>query len=180
VSFRLSWIQELKIIFLIPVTLAGFHPLIFFVVNQVAVLFQFWEHTEYIKKCPRWMEYIFATPSNHRVHHGTQEKYLDRNFGATFIIWDRMFGTYYPEEERPVYGLTTPVHSGNPFFLVFQEAVDIIRDVKNAKSWKERFWFIFGSPIKIAKAKREALSKSPQEVPTAIYIRPLVEKMNST
>lgn len=156
VSFRLSWIQEFKILFFIPVTIAGFHPLIFFVVNQVAVLFQFWVHTEYIKKLPRWIEYIFATPSNHRVHHGTQEKYLDRNYGATFIIWDRMFGTYHPEEERPEYGLTTPIHSGNPFYLVFHEAIDIIRDVRKATSWKQRWWYIFGSPIKIARSKKAA------------------------
>jgi hypothetical protein len=159
VSFRLSWIQQFKILFFIPVTIAGFHPMIFFVVNQVAVLFQFWVHTEYIKKLPRWIEYIFATPSNHRVHHGSQEKYLDRNYGATFIIWDRMFGTFYPEEERPIYGLTTPVHSGNPFFLVFHEAIDIVNDVRKAKTWKERFWYIFGSPVEIAAAKRNAAKK---------------------
>lgn len=155
VSFRLSWIQEFKILFFIPVTIAGFHPWIFFVVNQVAVLFQFWVHTEYIKKLPRWIEYIFATPSNHRVHHGTQDKYIDKNYGATFIIWDRMFGTYQPEEERPKYGLTTPVHTGNPFKLVFQEAIDLVNDVRKAKTWKERFWYTFGSPIAIAKYKRE-------------------------
>jgi sterol desaturase/sphingolipid hydroxylase (fatty acid hydroxylase superfamily) len=163
VSFRLSWIQQFKILFFIPVTIAGFHPLVFFVVNQVAVLFQFWVHTEYIKKLPRWIEYVFATPSNHRVHHGTQEKYLDRNYGATFIIWDRMFGTFYPEEERPKYGLTTPVKSGNPFFLVFHEAADIIRDVRSAKTWRQRLWYIFGSPVKIAKAKREAANNGARE-----------------
>lgn len=155
VSFRLSWIQEFKILFFIPVTIAGFHPWIFFVVNQVAVLFQFWVHTEYIKKLPRWIEYIFATPSNHRVHHGTQDKYIDKNYGATFIIWDRMFGTFQPEEERPKYGLTTPVHTGNPFKLVFQEAIDLVNDVRKAKTWRERFWYTFGSPIAIAKYKRE-------------------------
>jgi sterol desaturase/sphingolipid hydroxylase (fatty acid hydroxylase superfamily) len=164
VSFRLSWIQQFKILFFIPVTIAGFHPLVFFVVNQVAVLFQFWVHTEYIKKLPRWVEYIFATPSNHRVHHGTQEKYLDRNYGATFIIWDRMFGTYYPEEERPIYGLTTRIHSGNPIFLVFHEAADIVRDVKKARTWKERFWYIFGSPVKIARSKKVATKKPVREL----------------
>lgn len=155
VSYRLSWIQQFKIIFFIPVFIAGFHPLVFFVVNQVAVLFQFWVHTEYIRKLPRWVEYIFATPSNHRVHHGTEEKYIDKNYGATFIIWDKMFCTFQPEEERPTYGLTTQVYSGNPFFLVFHEAADIIKDVKKAKTLRQKLWFIFGSPIKIARHKKK-------------------------
>ena len=86
VSFRLSWVLHLKIIFFIPVALCGFHPVIFFVANQIAVLFQFWVHTEYIRKMPRWIEYAFATPSNHRVHHGSQEKYINKNYGATFIL----------------------------------------------------------------------------------------------
>ncbi len=163
VSFRLSWIQEFKILFFIPVTITGFHPMIFFVVNQVAVLFQFWVHTEYIKKLPRWIEYIFATPSNHRVHHGSQEKYIDKNFGATFIIWDRMFGTFQPEEERPRYGLTIPVHSGNPFRLVFQETIDMIQDVRKATTWRERIWYLFGSPVSIARHKREMAAKQQQE-----------------
>jgi len=154
VSFRLSWIQQFKIIFFVPVILAGFHPLVFFVVNQVAVLFQFWVHTEYIRKLHPWIEYIFATPSNHRVHHGTEPKYLDRNYGATFIIWDRMFGTFYPEEERPVYGLTTPIHSGNPIFLVFHEAIDIVKDVRKAKTLRAKLWFLFGSPAQIARYKK--------------------------
>lgn len=120
-------------------------------------------HTEYIKKLPRWIEYIFATPSNHRVHHGSQEKYIDKNFGATFIIWDRMFGTFQQEEERPRYGLTIPVHSGNPFRLVFQETIDMIQDVRKATTWRERIWYLFGSPVSIARHKREMAAKQQQE-----------------
>jgi len=165
VSFRLSWIQQFKILFFIPVVLAGFHPAVFFIVNQIAVLFQFWVHTEYIGKLHPIIEYIFATPSNHRVHHGTQEKYLDKNYGATFIIWDRMFGTYYPEEDRPKYGLTTPIpFSANPFFLNFHELKDIIHDVRQAKTFKEKWYFLFGSPMKIAQEKK-LQSKVIQERP---------------
>ncbi|MBS1658276.1 MAG: sterol desaturase family protein [Chitinophagales bacterium] len=159
VSFRLSWIQQVKIIFFAPVILLGFHPLIFFVVNQVAVLFQFWVHTEYIPKLHPWIEATLATPSNHRVHHGSDEKYVDKNYGATFIIWDKWFGTYQKEEERPHYGLTTPVHSGNPFFLVFHEAIDIVRDVRKAKTFKEKWWYIFGSPVKIARYKKQMAAR---------------------
>ncbi|MCS6916227.1 MAG: sterol desaturase family protein [Chitinophagales bacterium] len=163
VSFRLSWIQQFKILFFVPVILTGFHPMIFFVVNQVAVLFQYWVHTEYIGKLHPWIEYLFATPSNHRVHHGSQDKYLDKNYGATFIIWDRMFGTYVPEQERPVYGLTTPVHSANPFYLVFHELVDLIRDVRSARSWRQRLWFVFGSPVAIARYKKQQAAQAAQK-----------------
>ncbi|GCC50485.1 sterol desaturase family protein [Chryseotalea sanaruensis] len=154
VTFRLSWVQYLKIIFLFPVPLMGFHPIIFFITNQIAILFQFWVHTEYIRTLPKLFEYIFATPSNHRVHHGSQEKYIDKNFGATFIFWDRMFGTYQKEEEQVIYGLTENIeHKGNPFYINFHEYIAMVSDVKKAKNWKIRLFYIFGNPSKIAKYK---------------------------
>ncbi|CCH55939.1 fatty acid hydroxylase [Fibrisoma limi BUZ 3] len=157
VSFRLSWIQNLKIIFFLPVALFGFHPIVFFTVSQVAVLFQFWVHTEYIRRLPRWIEYIFATPSNHRVHHGSQEKYIDKNYGATFIFWDRLFGTYQLEEEPPVYGITTNIdNKANPFHINFHELQDIIRDVRQAKGFRRKWFFLFGSPIEVARQKQQA------------------------
>lgn len=162
VSFRLSWIQYLKIIFFVPVFLVGFHPIILFVTNQIAVLFQFWVHTEYIRKLHPVIEYIIATPSNHRVHHGAQDKYINKNYGATFIIWDRMFGTYQKEEERPVYGLTKNIdHKANPLHINFHELTDIIRDVKGAKNLKEQLFYIFGDPADIAKYKKRSEANAP-------------------
>lgn len=156
VSFRLSWIQQFKILFFLPIAFLGFHPLIFFVANQMAVLFQFWVHTEYVPKLHPWIEYIIATPSNHRVHHGSQYKYLDKNYGASFIIWDRMFGTYQPEEEKAIYGLTTPIpYSANPIYLNFHEVRDIYQDVKKAKGFRQKMFFIFGSPAKVGAWKKE-------------------------
>lgn len=155
VSFRLSWTQHIKIVFFIPVALAGFHPVVFFIVHQLAVLYQFWIHTEYIVKLPRPIEYFFTTPSHHRVHHATNEKYLDKNYGSTFIIWDRMFGTFQPEEERPSYGLTTQVKSYNPITLNFHEWSDIVRDVRRSRSLKEAYVMIFGRPSKLAEIKKE-------------------------
>ena len=115
VSFRLSWVQHVKLIFFFPVALMGFHPIIFFVVNQIAILFQFWVHTEYIGRLHPAIEYIFATPSNHRVHHGSQEKYINKNYAATFIVWDRLFGTYQLEEEKVQYGVTHNIENkANP------------------------------------------------------------------
>lgn len=162
VSFRLSWVQNIKIIFFIPVALIGFHPIIIFAVSQAAVMFQFWVHTEYIRKLPRWIEYVFATPSNHRVHHGKQDKYIDKNFAATFIIWDRMFGTYQAEEEKVEYGITQKMKKKiDPIHLNFHEYYDMWNDVKSTNSFRKKLFYIFGSPGKIAREK-ERLSKQNQ------------------
>jgi sterol desaturase/sphingolipid hydroxylase (fatty acid hydroxylase superfamily) len=165
VSFRLSWIQHLKIIFFLPVALFGFHPVVFFVTYQIAVLFQFWVHTEYIRKCPKWVEYIFATPSNHRVHHGSQEQYIDKNYGATFIFWDRIWKTYEPEGEKVIYGITTNIpNKANPFFINFHEVKDMIQDVKSAKGFRRKWFFIFGSPVRIMQEKERAKAQAMQPV----------------
>jgi sterol desaturase/sphingolipid hydroxylase (fatty acid hydroxylase superfamily) len=171
VSFRLSWVQYIKIMFFLPVSFIGFHPVIIFVTNQIAVLFQFWVHTEYIRKLHPVIEYIFATPSNHRVHHGSQPKYINKNFGATFIIWDRMFGTYYPEVEKVTYGITHNIdHKHNPIHINFHEYVDMLRDIKNARTWKEKLFFIFGDPedignYKLAQSqKQETILSEPKQV----------------
>jgi sterol desaturase/sphingolipid hydroxylase (fatty acid hydroxylase superfamily) len=157
VSFRLSWVQQIKLIFFLPVGLIGFHPVIFFIVYQVAVLFQFWVHTEYIRKLHPVIEYIFATPSNHRVHHGSQEKYINKNYGPTFIIWDRMFGTYVEEDEQPEYGLTHELEDkSNPIYINFHEYADMVKDVKQAKGLRKKLFYIFGNPVAIAKEKELA------------------------
>ncbi|MGB3618343.1 MAG: sterol desaturase family protein [Catalinimonas sp.] len=148
VSFRLSWTQNVKVVFFIPVALCAFHPLVFFICHQTAVLYQFWIHTELIRRMPAWFEYIFVTPSHHRVHHAVNDKYLDRNYGSTLIIWDRMFGTFQSEEEQPVYGITTPVNSYNPVYLVFHEWIDIFRDLRRARSLREARTIFFAGPGK--------------------------------
>jgi len=156
VSFRLSWVQHFKLLFFLPVALLGFHPVIFFIVNQISVLFQFWQHTEYIGKLPRIVELLFVTPSNHRVHHGSDEKYIDKNFAAIFIFWDMLLGTYQPEEEKPTYGLTTKIeHKLNPLHLNFHEYDSMLIDVKNASTLKEKLFYVFGSPGAIYKLKKK-------------------------
>lgn len=155
VSFRLSWVQHFKLIFFLPVALLGFHPIIFFIVNQISVLFQFWQHTEYIGKLHPIIEKLVVTPSNHRVHHGSDEKYIDKNFGAIFIFWDFLHDSYQPEEEQPTYGLTTKIeHKLDPLHLNFHEYKDMWEDVKNSKSLKEKLFYVFGSPGKIDKLKK--------------------------
>ncbi|MEJ7692431.1 sterol desaturase family protein [Daejeonella sp.] len=154
VSFRISWIQHLKIIFFLPLIVFGFHPLIFFISNQLGVLYQFWVHTESIGKLHPFIEKYFGTPSNHRVHHGSDEKYLDKNFGATFMIWDHLFGSFQYEEEKPTYGLTTNLDQKiNPFVLNFHEYSDMLKDVRSAPTFRRKLYFIFASPGKIHEYK---------------------------
>lgn len=153
VSFRLGWTQHIKIVFFIPVALMGFDPVMFFICHQIEVLYQFWIHTEYIRKLPAPIEYIFVTPSHHRVHHGRNDQYLDTNFGSTLIIWDRIFGTFQPEIERPDYGITKPVNSYNPITLNFHEWMDIFRDVRKSRSLGEAFSMMFVSPAKLEAVK---------------------------
>ncbi len=146
VSFRLSWTQHIKLIFFLPAVMVGFDPIIFFICTQIETLYQFWIHTEFIKKLPRPIEYIFTTPSHHRVHHAINERYIDKNYGSTFIIWDRMFGTFQEEDEQPVYGITQPVNSFNPVYLVFHEWMDIWRDMRNAAGYRNKLKMLFGRP----------------------------------
>lgn len=163
VSFRLGWTQHIKIIFFVPVMLMGFHPFVFFICHQIAVLYQFWIHTEYIKKLPRPIEFFFTTPSHHRVHHASDAHYLDKNYGSTFIIWDRIFGTFMPEGERPNYGITKPVTSYNPVYLNFHEWSDIVRDLRKAKNGKEAYQILFGKPGDEVIKNRELREKAMQE-----------------
>ncbi len=146
VSFRLSWVQFYKFLFFLPISLLGFNPVVFFITHQLAVLYQFWLHTELIGKLPWWIEYFFVTPSHHRVHHGRNPKYLDRNYGSTLIIWDRMFGTFQEEEERPDYGVTKPLESNNPVKLVFTDFVALWGELKVTPGVKEKLKLIFGRP----------------------------------
>ncbi len=157
VSFRLSWVQHLKVIFFLPLMFFGFHPIIFFIVNQVMILYQFWQHTEYIKKMPRIIEWTFITPSNHRVHHGSDQQYLDKNFGVLFTFWDRMFNSYVKETVKPTYGITTKIDpSFNPLYLNFHELKDLFVDVRKAKGIRKKLFFAFASPSAIAASKKES------------------------
>lgn len=147
VSFRLGWTQYIKIIFFVPVIMMGFNPIVFFLCHQIAVLYQFWIHSPIINKLPRPIEYIFVTPSHHRVHHGTNPQYIDKNYGSSLIIWDRIFGTFESEGEKVIYGITKPLEQPyNPIYLVFHEWNDLIRDVRRSSNLKEAWKILFGPP----------------------------------
>lgn len=115
VALRQSWFQSFfSNVFYLPLAWIGFDPVTTASVIAFNTLYQFWIHTELIKSMG-WFELIFNTPSHHRVHHGSNPEYIDKNHGGTLIIWDRLFGTFKAEQVAPVYGITTPLRSWNPF-----------------------------------------------------------------
>lgn len=126
-SYRLNWLGGLiGAFFYLPLIWLGFSPRFVFGSLALNLFFQFFLHTEAIGKLP-WLEGWLNTPSAHRVHHGSNERYLDKNYGGVLMIWDRLFGTYEPETEKPVYGITTGFISNNPFTLVLHGFTDLAR-----------------------------------------------------
>jgi len=114
VALRQSWFQSwFSWLFYLPLALVGFDPLMFVTLSAFNTLYQFWIHTRTIKSMG-FLEHIINTPSHHRVHHGTNPKYIDKNHAGSLIIWDKMFGTFQKEEEEVYYGITTPLASWNP------------------------------------------------------------------
>jgi alkylglycerol monooxygenase len=117
VALRQSWIEILlQGIFYLPLALAGFAPLAFVTVSTLNTLYQFWIHTRLVARLPAWIEWFINTPSHHRVHHGVNPKYIDKNYAGIFIIWDRMLGTFQEEQEEPVYGTVKPLASFSPLW----------------------------------------------------------------
>jgi alkylglycerol monooxygenase len=130
-------------VFYLPLAFLGFPPTWFAAIFSFDLIYQFWIHTRMIGKLGP-LEWILNTPSHHRVHHGRNPKYLDKNYAGTLIIWDRMFGTFQAEEEEPVYGLTKPLNSWNPLWANLHVWRDLFRDAYLAPRWidKLRIWFM--------------------------------------
>ncbi len=147
-ALRQTWTGNFtgSFVFWLWMPFVGFHPLMVMLLQQVSLIYQFWIHTEAIKKMPAPFEFIFNTPSHHRVHHATNLKYLDRNHAGILIIWDRMFGTFQPEAERPVYGLTKNVNTFNPVRIAFHEWLNLVRDLKRGKSLSNSVKYLLNPP----------------------------------
>ena len=147
-ALRQTWTGNISgaFVFYLWMPLVGFHPVDIFLMQTLSLIYQFWIHTEAIHLLPRPIEFIFNTPSHHRVHHGSDLKYLDKNHAGILIIWDRMFGTFQKEEERPKYGLTKNLQNYNLFRIAFQEWKDILRDVRKAADIKTAWNYVFGPP----------------------------------
>ena len=167
--FSLTWA------FRLPLFLIGFHPAMVFFCVGINLIYQFWIHTEAVGRLPRWVEAVMNTPSHHRVHHATNPRYLDRNYAGVFIVWDRLFGTFEPErdDERPRYGIVKNLGTFNVVWAAFHEWIGIARDLRSARSWRERWRYVAGPPgwspdgsrdtAEAIKARWEATRAQPAE-----------------
>ncbi len=149
-ALRQTWTGSFfSFIFWLWLPLLGFHPAMILFMMAISLLYQFWIHTEAIDKMPRWFEAVFNTPSHHRVHHGSNPLYLDKNHAGILIIWDKLFGTFQPElkEEKVTYGLVSNITTYNPFKIAFFEWVAMFKDVfTGKKSLKERLNYFIQPP----------------------------------
>ncbi|WP_299744008.1 sterol desaturase family protein [uncultured Tateyamaria sp.] len=175
-ALRQTWTGTFTFMMVVraPLILLGFHPAMVLFVGGLNLIYQFWIHTEAIRKLPRWVEAVMNTPSHHRVHHGRNARYLDANYAGVFIIWDKMFGTFVPEldSEKPDYGLVQNIGTFNPIRVAFHEWVGIWMDVtQRGLTLKDRLlyavappgWSHDGSRDTSAKIKAKHLARAPQD-----------------
>ena len=132
----------------LPLSLLGFPPAMILIQKGISLVYQFWIHTEAVKRMPAWFEAVFNTPSHHRVHHARNPRYLDRNYAGILIIWDKMFGTFQPElDAEPVrYGIVKNLGGFNLLRVAFHEWVGMGKDLFSAKSVREAAGYVFGAP----------------------------------
>jgi len=146
VSFRQAWFGPIsKIPFFMVLPLLGFDPTIIAAAGVMSTLWGIVGHTQIIGRLG-FVELIFNTPSHHRVHHGSNKQYIDKNYGNLLIIWDRMFGTFEPEKEKVKFGLVNNVNTFNPTKITFMAWSSMIEDIKNKQSLSEVLRIIFGPP----------------------------------
>jgi sterol desaturase/sphingolipid hydroxylase (fatty acid hydroxylase superfamily) len=145
-ALRQTWVPMTYAPFWLWMPLVGFAPWMVLLAQAWSLIYQFWIHTERVGRLPRPLEAVLNTPSHHRVHHGSNEQYLDRNYGGILIVWDRLFGTFEPEGERVRYGLTTNIETFNPVKVAFHEYDAIWRDVRRAGRLRDRLGYLLGAP----------------------------------
>ena len=146
VSFRQAWFGPIsKIPFFMVMPLIGFDPTMIAVAGVISTLWGIVGHTQIIGKLGP-LEWIFNTPSHHRVHHGSNAEYIDKNYGNLLIIWDRLFGTFEPEKDKVKYGLVNNVNTYNPTKITLMGWQEIFKNIKNAPSVSEALYFLFGPP----------------------------------
>jgi len=149
-GFRSSVLMPVyKYLYFIPLMLVGFNPMDAIFMYSATQIYGILVHTQFIKKLPVWIEFIFVTPSHHRVHHASNTPYLDKNMGMVFIIWDRLFGTFTPEsqDEAPVYGITTPLDKPfHPIQVITHEWKAIGEDLHKNIPFATKLKYIFNPP----------------------------------
>jgi sterol desaturase/sphingolipid hydroxylase (fatty acid hydroxylase superfamily) len=148
-AVRLGWTGQVSgaFLFYAPLVWIGFHPVAVFATLLINLIYQFWLHTELVGRLPGF-DWLFNSPSNHRVHHAVNAEYLDRNYGGVIMLFDHLFGTYQRELPHiaPRYGLVKPLDSHNPFRIAFHEWINIARDLRSAKSIREILGRLFAPP----------------------------------
>jgi len=149
-ALRQTWTGGFySFIFWLWLPLLGFHPGMIMFQMGISLLYQFWIHTEVIHKMPNWFEAFLNTPSHHRVHHGSNPIYLDRNHAGILIIWDKIFGTFQPEleEEKVTYGLVSNINTYNPIIIAFKEWAALFKDAfTGKKSLSNRIKYFYKPP----------------------------------
>jgi len=147
-ALRQTWTGNLtgSFLFWAWMPLIGFHPIWVLFMQQISLIYQFWIHTETIDRLPKALEFVLNTPSHHRVHHGSDLKYLDKNHGGILIIWDRLFGSFQPEEERPTYGLTKNIESFNPVKIALITWGELFQKARKAGSLKNALHYFTKPP----------------------------------
>ncbi|WP_344806839.1 sterol desaturase family protein [Allohahella marinimesophila] len=135
-------------VFYLPLALIGFNPVWIGVAYAMSLVYQFFIHTTLVGRLHPWVELIFNTPSHHRVHHGRNPAYIDQNYGGVLIVWDRLLGTFVPEDERnpPEYGITRQIHSNNLLRLWTHEYVDLFRDMRRPGAVMSRLKHLWMPP----------------------------------
>ena len=146
VSFRQAWFGPIsKLPFFMILPLIGFDPTLIAVAGVISTLWGIVGHTQIIGKLGP-LEWVFNTPSHHRVHHGSNNQYIDKNYGNLLIVWDKMFGTFEPEVEPVKFGLVNNVNTFNPTKITFMGWADIFKNIKNATNMNEAIYFLIGPP----------------------------------
>lgn len=145
-ALRQTWVPVTYLPFWLWLLAIGFAPWMVLLAQAWSLIYQFWIHTEKIRTLPRALEYVLNTPSHHRVHHGVNDQYLDRNYGGILVIWDRLFGTFEPERERVRYGLTTQLRSFRPVRVAFHEYIAMWHDIKRAPRVRDKLGVVLRGP----------------------------------
>jgi len=163
--------------FFLPMAVVGVPPAQFAIAGIVVLFYQFWIHTEHVGSLgplDRWL----STPSNHRVHHATNDRYLDRNYGAILVVWDRLFGTFEPESEPCIYGTTVPLVGWDPLQAVGGNYVDLWHKFRHVRGWRDKVGVLFRSPswrpvtlqIPARQAPPQALAATPRQAGVAVAL----------
>ncbi len=145
-ALRQPWTPLAGLLFYPGWALLGVAPWMIMASGGLNLVYQFWVHTEAVDRMPRWFEAVFNTPSHHRVHHGSNAEYLDKNYGGVFIVWDRWFGTFVEERAPVVYGLTKNLASYNLWTIAFHEYAALARDVRAARGRRDKLGVLLHGP----------------------------------